>query len=271
MTSEGKVHVYQTDATDIVEQVQKVKLKHAETTKRHVFNLQVKFKKGIGKKAARDELDTYIKMAVQLEDNERATGSKATKRQQKSTACHQAAEQALLDDNNHWRFDLSEHEYEEFDNDHETKNLFRNNDCPILWLRVDTEQEMLRRVKIKQPKVNWLFQLLREKDYLGQIEACKELGQYSDQLVYDILSSVVKNDKYFFKVRKHALKALQRIDIRVMSENARYHSREELLLKFYNQRNFNDRIGFYKSNDFRNTLEYYVDKNLVQILSRSKE
>ena len=56
-----------------------------------------------------------------------------------------------------------------------------------------------------------------------------------------------------------------------MSENARYHSREELLLKFYNQRNFNDRIGFYKSNDFRNTLEYYVDKNLVQVLSRSKE
>ena len=89
--------------------------------------------------------------------------------------------------------------------------------------------------------------------------------------MYDILSSVVKNDKYFFKVRKHALKALQRIDMRVMSASARYHSREESLLKFYDQRNYYERIGYYKSNDFRNTLEYYVDKYLVQVLSRSKE
>ena len=157
-----------------------MKLKHAETKMRQVFNLQVKTKKGVGRKNARDELNDYVKMAVQLEDTERAGGSKFNKRQQKSTAYRQAAEQALIDDNNQWRFDLSEHEYEEFDNDHETKNLFRNNECPILWLRVDTELEMLRRVKVNQPKVNWLFQLLREKDYLGQIEACKELGQYSD-------------------------------------------------------------------------------------------
>ena len=248
-----------------------MKLKHAETKMRQVFNLQVKTKKGVGRKNARDELNDYVKMAVGLEDAERGGGSKLTKRQQKSTAFRQAAEQALIDENNQWRFDLSEHEYEEFDNDHETKNLFRNNECPILWLRVDTELEMLRRVKVNQPKVNWLFQLLREKDYLGQIEACKELGKYSDQLVYDILSSVVKNDKYFFKVRKHALKALQRIDMRVMSASARYHSREESLLKFYDQRNYYERIGYYKSNDFRNTLEYYVDKYLVQVLSRSKE
>lgn len=59
--------------------------------------------------------------------------------------------------------------------------------------------------------------------------------------------------------------------MRVMSENARYHSREESLLKFYDQRNYYERIGFYKSNDFRNTLEYYVDKYLVEVLSRSKE
>lgn len=59
--------------------------------------------------------------------------------------------------------------------------------------------------------------------------------------------------------------------MRVMSVNARYHSREESLLKFYDQRNYIERIGFYRSNDFRHVLEYYVDKYLIQVLSRSKE
>jgi hypothetical protein len=75
---------------------------------------------------------------------------------------------------------LSDHEYEEYDNVYETKNLFLKNDCPILWIRVDPELETIRRVKVIQSKKNWLFQLIKEKDYIGQIDACKELKKYND-------------------------------------------------------------------------------------------
>ena len=53
-----------------------------------------------------------------------------------------------MNDNNQWRFDMSDHEYEEYDNIYETKNLFLKNDCPILWIRVDPELETIRRVKV---------------------------------------------------------------------------------------------------------------------------
>ena len=97
--------------------------------------------------------------------------------------------------------------------------MFRQNECPILWIRIDPEYELIRKVKVVQGKINWLFQLLKERDYMGQIEACQALAEYSDQVVYDILQSVVKNEKYFFKVRKHALRSLQSINIREFNAN----------------------------------------------------
>ena len=53
-----------------------------------------------------------------------------------------------------------------------------------------------------------MYQLLLDNDIVGQIEAIFELKNYREQLVYDTLQSVAKSDHYFFKVRKHALRAL---------------------------------------------------------------
>ena len=56
--------------------------------------------------------------------------------------------------------------------------------------------------------MHWLFQLLRENDIIGQIEAVNQLHKYNSELVYEILKTVAKNENYFFKVRKCVLKAL---------------------------------------------------------------
>lgn len=165
---------------------------------------------------------------------------------------------------------MTDDEYEEYP-ERGTRSLFelKNIDCPILWIRVDPEIETIRRVKINQAKNNWLFQLLQERDYIGQIEACKELRNYNDEFVYEILKSVVKNEKYFFKVRKHALRSLQAINV---SEFGQFLSHEKsFLVQYFNQRNFNDKIGFYRSNDFKNILEYYINTYLIQAVAKSKE
>lgn len=39
----------------------------------------------------------------------------------------------------------------------------------------------------------------------------------------------------------------------------------------FNQRNFDAKIGFYKSNDFSKVLEYYCDKYLLKVISKCKE
>lgn len=65
---------------------------------------------------------------------------------------------------------------------------------------------------------------------MGQIEACKELSQYHDKFVYKILERVATNEKYFFKVRKHALRSLQMLNVRAFYN---YLSHEKTFLIFY--------------------------------------
>jgi transcription initiation factor TFIID subunit 2 len=57
----------------------------------------------------------------------------------------------------------------------ETKTIFdvKNLESSVLWIRVDPDMEYIRKVKVNQDTNNWLFQLLLEKDIIGQIEAIK--------------------------------------------------------------------------------------------------
>lgn len=43
------------------------------------------------------------------------------------------------------------------------------------------------------------------------------------------------------------------------------------LVSCFNVRNYNDKIGYYRSNDFRNVLEYYVNTYLIRTISKSRE
>jgi hypothetical protein len=65
------------------------------------------------------------------------------------------------------------------------------------------------------------------------------------------------------------LKSLLAINVAEFNQNL---SREKFfLIKFFNQRNFNDKIGFYKSNDFKNILDYYINTYLIRSMAKSKE
>ena len=87
--------------------------------------------------------------------------------------------------------------------------------------------------------------------------------------MYEILKSVAKNEKYFIKVRKQALRSLETIQVSAFSQFLSHE--KSFLINYYNQRNFNEKIGFYKSNDFKNVLEYYLNTYLLRSLAKSKE
>ena len=80
---------------------------------------------------------------------------------------------------------------------------------------------------------------------------------------------MAKNEKYFIKVRKQALRSLEFIQVSAFNEFLSYE--KSFLIKYYNSRNFNEKIGFYKSNDFRHPLEYYFNTYLLRSLAKSKE
>ena len=104
---------------------------------------------------------------------------------------------------------------EEEDYPLETKSIFENLDSnPVLWIRVDPDFEFIRLVKVNQERRNnWLYQLLRDKDIVGQIEAARRLAAYNEQFVYDFLKTVTKSQGFFYKIRKECLRTLQKIEV----------------------------------------------------------
>ena len=132
------------------------------------------------------------------------------------------------------KFEMNEFELEDFPL--ETKNIFLGRELdnnPVLWIRVDPDMEFIRKVSIVQDKRNnWLFQLLRENDIIGQIEAARRLHVYNEDLVYGILKTVAGSENYFYKVRREVLKSLNKMEIFAFSQ---YISHEMFLLKLFNQ------------------------------------
>lgn len=105
-------------------------------------------------------------------------------------------------------------------------------ECSLLWVRIDPELEFIRNVNIKQSEDNWHFQLLLEKDIIGQYEAIHQLKQYKSEPAYDALKHVAQNKEYFYKIRQQAVKAL--CEMRISDFN-QYLSTEKFFIKIYNE------------------------------------
>lgn len=182
-------------------------------------------------------------------------------------ATSQAAQMMLNQEQQ--KFEMNEFELEDFPK--ETKNIFRKelDNNPVLWIRVDPDMQFIRKVKVVQKKRNnWLFQLLREQDIVGQIEAVRQLHKYNEDLVYDILKTVSRNENYYYKVRKEVLKTMQKMEISMFNK---YLSHEAFLIRCFKQSNFDEATGFFRENNFQNLLKYYLDRSLLKHISKSKE
>jgi hypothetical protein len=85
-------------------------------------------------------------------------GKPATKMAKQSTSEKAELLNQLMNDQNQWRFGLTEYEFEEYP-ERGTKSLFevKNIDSPILWIRIDPDMEYIRKAKVNQSKENWLF------------------------------------------------------------------------------------------------------------------
>ena len=54
--------------------------------------------------------------------------------------------------------------------------LFHSSDSPVLWIRVDPEVNLIRKVSFEQPDFMWHFQLRHERDVIAQAEVRLELN-----------------------------------------------------------------------------------------------
>ena len=139
----------------------------------------------------------------------------------------------------------------------------KNLECSLLWVRIDPELEYIRRVNILQSEDNWHYQLLKEKDIIGQYEAIHALKAFKTEQAYDALKHVIQNKEYFYKIRKEAVKAITEMKTK---DFQKYLSTEKLLIKIYNEY---DEKGYPKYKD--NLIRYFIDKTIVKYVSQLRE
>ena len=94
----------------------------------------------------------------------------------------------------------------------DSEELYRKLDSPVLWVRVDPDFELLRRIEVHQAETMWFNQLEKETTNItGLIEAMKYLSKtekYDAILKFD---EILNSSSYHYKARIKAAYALARI------------------------------------------------------------
>lgn len=140
-------------------------------------------------------------------------------------------QEQIITHNNTWKFELGTDLQGEDNNEFVYKADLKKLDSPVLWIWVDPDMEYIRQIKIHQTENNWHFQLMKEWDIIGQIEAINEMKwSHITKDSYTAIQNVINNKEYFFYVRKEAVKALAQINTAEFNE---YLSSERFLLKIF--------------------------------------
>ncbi|KAI6238248.1 TATA binding protein associated factor [Aphelenchoides fujianensis] len=82
---------------------------------------------------------------------------------------------------------------------------------PILWIRVDPDMQLIRKMNISQPLHQWAYMLRYERCPVSQLEAIERLRLYPVQETHKVLLNTVMNENFFYPVRIQA--AVEAADI----------------------------------------------------------
>ncbi|KAI1715134.1 peptidase family m1 domain-containing protein [Ditylenchus destructor] len=81
-------------------------------------------------------------------------------------------------------------------------------DSPVLWIRIDPDMLIPRRVRLNQNVHQWECMLRHERDVLGQIDAIDTLRNFPVHQTKSALMDVVENPRFYYKVRGKAAHCL---------------------------------------------------------------
>ncbi|VEL23658.1 unnamed protein product [Protopolystoma xenopodis] len=77
-------------------------------------------------------------------------------------------------------------------------------ESPLLWLRLDPDLAVIRNIHTEQTDFMWHLQLSYDRDCLGQLEAVCALADFPSTETRLALSSIIANEKTFYRVRMEA-------------------------------------------------------------------
>ena len=154
--------------------------------------------------------------------------------------------------------------------DSDKRKLYETLESPVLWIRVDPDFEILRRVKVVQSRAMWYQQLEEEReDPIGQIDAMLMLSHDVKNVSLKIFTSlydVVRNSEKHYLVRVQACKMMA-----ALSDPSNGYKGLDLLVYYYQEKHFDKAKGQPLPNSFRSKADYLVDKAVLEAITSVKD
>uniref|UniRef100_A0A914D7D1 Transcription initiation factor TFIID subunit 2 TPR repeats domain-containing protein n=1 Tax=Acrobeloides nanus TaxID=290746 RepID=A0A914D7D1_9BILA len=101
-----------------------------------------------------------------------------------------------------------------------------------MWIRVDPEMMLIRKVTIGQMTQQLEYMLMYERDVVSQIEAMETLQGFPNTQTLNLLQEVIENDKFYFRVRCQASESIVEVQNKMVVQQPLVASQNILMRLF---------------------------------------
>lgn len=154
--------------------------------------------------------------------------------------------------------------------DSDKRKLYETLESPVLWIRVDPDFEILRRVTVVQSRAMWYQQLEEERDDpIGQIDAMLRLSHDVKNVSLKIFTSlydIVRNSERHYLVRVQASRMMA-----ALSDTSNGYKGLDLLVYYYQEKHFDKAKSQPLPNSFKSKADYLVDKAVLEAITSVKD
>uniref|UniRef100_A0AC35UGS2 Transcription initiation factor TFIID subunit 2 n=1 Tax=Rhabditophanes sp. KR3021 TaxID=114890 RepID=A0AC35UGS2_9BILA len=146
-------------------------------------------------------------------------------------------------------------------------------ESPVLWIRIDPNLQLVRKIKLNQPHYNWQYMLKYERDVLAQCTAIEALDSFLSPETQSLLLEVVQTPNFFFRVRIQAVEMLVKATNYLNSiERIQLTEPSQILLPLKKFFSCNSSIDLPKPNNYSLTStqlqQYFLIQQLPIAMSR---
>lgn len=137
-------------------------------------------------------------------------------------------------------------------------------DSPVLWLRIDPDLNVLRRVNCEQPDYMWQYQAKYERDVVGQSEAIGVLKNFPSLATRTALSDIVENEKFYYIIRMEASDCLYKVANAMVDNWTGPPAMIDAFTRFYC---CDTSPPIVRMNTFDNLQQYFLQKHIPVAMS----
>eukprot|EP00127_Corallochytrium_limacisporum_P005695 Clim_evm74s210 gene=Clim_evmTU74s210 len=127
----------------------------------------------------------------------------------------------------------------------------------VHYLILDPDTHWISQVSMEQTPKQWLAQALEERDIIQQCRAITELINFDLEIVYEGLVKIIKQKRFYHRVRVRACEVLRDMTNRYQHEKGGL-----CLINAFKELYFTQ-SGIIKPNDFHDISEYFVEKDML--------